>query len=70
VCTVNGAVFYYIHYTFLQVCTVNGAVIITSNITASNGVLHIIDRVMAPITSPKTLHDYIMYPDMPKYSFS
>ncbi|XP_063437593.1 fasciclin-1-like [Mytilus trossulus] len=53
-----------------KIFTVNGAVLITSNITASNGVLHIIDRVMAPIASAKTVHDYILYPEIHSYSFS
>ncbi|XP_069103214.1 uncharacterized protein [Argopecten irradians] len=49
--------------------SVNGAVLTHVDIIASNGVLHIIDKVIAPIASNKTLHDYMLNPDMNNFSF-
>ncbi|XP_060085424.1 fasciclin-1-like, partial [Ylistrum balloti] len=49
--------------------SVNGAVLINMDLVASNGVLHIIDKVIAPIASNKTLHDYMLKPEMPNLSF-
>ncbi|KAK3094302.1 hypothetical protein FSP39_000056, partial [Pinctada imbricata] len=53
-----------------QIYTVNGASILVSDVIASNGVLHIIDGVIAPVMSPKTIHDYTLYPDMPGLQFT
>jgi len=52
-----------------QIHTVNGAVLSVVDVQASNGVLHIIDRVVAPVASNKTLHDYMLKPDIPKLEF-
>ncbi|OWF56282.1 fasciclin-1-like isoform X2 [Mizuhopecten yessoensis] len=49
--------------------SVNGAVLLNVDIVASNGVLHIIDKVIAPIASNRTLHDYMLKPEMPNLSF-
>ncbi|XP_033726221.1 fasciclin-1-like isoform X2 [Pecten maximus] len=49
--------------------SVNGAVLTNVDLVASNGVLHIIDKVIAPIASNKTLHDYMLNPEMINLSF-
>ncbi|KAL3854622.1 hypothetical protein ACJMK2_013883 [Sinanodonta woodiana] len=51
-----------------RICTVNG-VRITTNTEASNGILHIVDRVISPIQSPKTIAEFLTKPDIPKLSF-
>ncbi|XP_050398819.2 fasciclin-1 isoform X2 [Patella vulgata] len=50
--------------------TVNGARIVRGNIRGDNGIVHIIDRVIAPYCSHKNLPDYLSHPDIPSYSFS
>ncbi|KAJ8311436.1 hypothetical protein KUTeg_010791 [Tegillarca granosa] len=52
-----------------KVYSVNGAVLVSTDIIASNGIIHIIDRVIAPVSSAKTLHDYLLKPDMPALEF-
>lgn len=52
-----------------QIITVNGAELLVRDIVGSNGVLYIIDRMLAPVSSAKTLHDYLLYPDLPGYQF-
>ncbi|XP_056003314.1 fasciclin-1-like isoform X2 [Ostrea edulis] len=52
-----------------KVFTVNGAELLVRDIVGSNGVLYIIDRLLAPVSSAKTLHDYLNYPDLPNYQF-
>ena len=41
---------------------VNGAMIVREDIQASNGVIHVLDRVLGPI-STKKVYDYINRPD-------
>ncbi|XP_061190852.1 fasciclin-1-like [Saccostrea echinata] len=52
-----------------KIFTVNGAELMVRDIVGSNGVLYIIDRILAPVSSAKTLHDYLLYPDLPGYQF-
>lgn len=52
-----------------KIITVNGAELLVRDIVGSNGVLYIIDRMLAPVSSAKTLHDYLLYPDLPGYEF-
>ncbi|XP_022312175.2 uncharacterized protein LOC111117369 isoform X1 [Crassostrea virginica] len=52
-----------------KIITVNGAELLVRDIVGSNGVLYIIDRMLAPVSSAKTLHDYLLYPDLPGYQF-
>lgn len=52
-----------------KIITVNGAELLVRDIVGSNGVLYIIDRMLAPVSSGKTLHDYLLYPDIPGYEF-
>ncbi|XP_046575754.1 uncharacterized protein LOC124283773 [Haliotis rubra] len=52
-----------------QFTTMNGARFIESDIQTENGVLHIMDRVLAPMSSNNTLAEYIESPTIPKLSF-
>ena len=44
---------------------VNGAMIVREDIQAENGVIHILDRVLGPI-STKTVGEYLQNPDDPQ----
>ncbi|XP_060585787.1 uncharacterized protein LOC132741599 isoform X2 [Ruditapes philippinarum] len=57
------------NYGDTKVFTVNGAWVIGSDILASNGVVHIIDRFLIPIQSNKTVAEYLERPDLPRYAF-
>ncbi|XP_064596396.1 fasciclin-1-like [Liolophura sinensis] len=50
--------------------TINGARILTSGYMADNGILYIIDRVMYPFGSEKTVTEYDNNPDVPYLSFT
>ncbi|XP_071098582.1 fasciclin-1-like isoform X2 [Haliotis cracherodii] len=52
-----------------QFTTINGARFIESDIQTENGVLHIMDRVLAPMSSNNTLAEYIERPTIPNLSF-
>ncbi|XP_052254628.1 uncharacterized protein LOC127860548 isoform X2 [Dreissena polymorpha] len=49
--------------------TVNGAWILTADILASNGIVHLVDRFLIPIQSNKTVADYLEHPDIQRFSF-
>ena len=56
-------------FNIFQVFTVNGAWIISGDIIASNGVVHIIDSFISPIQSDKTIAQYMEQPDLPNLAF-
>lgn len=47
----------------------NGAALLESDIMADNGVLHVIDRIVLPVGSNKTLAQYHKHPDLKSLSF-
>ncbi|KAK3584546.1 hypothetical protein CHS0354_031953 [Potamilus streckersoni] len=52
-----------------RICTVNGVRVTATNTEASNGILHIVDRVISPIQSQKTIAEFLTQPDIPKLTF-
>ncbi|KAK3799814.1 hypothetical protein RRG08_048538 [Elysia crispata] len=53
-----------------KVITINGATILEPDIRTDNGILHIVDRVIAPVGSSLTIAKYIEYPELPNLEFS
>lgn len=53
-----------------RVFTVNGATIITADILASNGIVHVIDRFITPLQSPKPVAQFLENSDLPGLSFT
>ncbi|XP_041355644.1 uncharacterized protein LOC121373221 isoform X2 [Gigantopelta aegis] len=53
-----------------KIITINGARIIKGDITADNGVLHIIDRFISPIESNATLAEYLEKPLINHFKFT
>ncbi|XP_045209356.2 fasciclin-1-like [Mercenaria mercenaria] len=57
------------NYGDTKVFTVNGAWIVGSDILASNGMVHIIDRFLIPVQSNKTVAEYLEQPELPNFAF-
>ncbi|XP_036368987.1 periostin-like [Octopus sinensis] len=47
----------------------NGAALLETDIVADNGVLHVIDKIVVPVGSNKTLAQYHKHPDLNSLSF-
>ncbi|XP_059159648.1 uncharacterized protein LOC131943508 [Physella acuta] len=52
------------------IITINGATIIHADIVTENGILHIVDRMVAPVGSHMTIAEYVEKPQLRELSFS
>ncbi|RUS70538.1 hypothetical protein EGW08_021704 [Elysia chlorotica] len=52
-----------------KVTTVNGASILEADILTDNGILHIVDRVIAPVGSSLTIAQYLRNPELKNLVF-
>lgn len=57
------------NYGDTKIYTVNGAWIVTADIVASNGIVHVIDRFLIPVQSNKTIAEYLESPSLPQFAF-
>ncbi|KAK7475733.1 hypothetical protein BaRGS_00033005, partial [Batillaria attramentaria] len=55
---------------FGKVLTINGARLLKSDIEADNGVIHVIDRALAPVAHRSTLATYVERPPLQQFSFT
>lgn len=53
-----------------RIFTVNGARIVTADIRGTNGIVHIIDRFITPLQSPKPVAQFLEFPDHPDLAFT
>ncbi|KAK6958603.1 stabilin-2 [Biomphalaria glabrata] len=52
------------------IITINGATILQADIITDNGVIHIVDRMIAPVGSGMTIAEYLESPQIKDMSFS
>ncbi|GFN95738.1 transforming growth factor-beta-induced protein ig-h3 [Plakobranchus ocellatus] len=52
-----------------QIVTINGATIIQADIVTDNGILHIVDKLLAPVGSSLTIAKYLQNPELPDLEF-
>ncbi|CAL1544533.1 unnamed protein product [Lymnaea stagnalis] len=51
------------------IITINGATILQPDIVTDNGILHIVDRIIAPVGSHMTIAEYLENPQVRGLSF-